>query len=700
MGVGIAAMHYTGMAAMQMAGYSIYNPIRVAASVAIAIGSSIIALWLAVRFRHSPGIGGQFWKLTSACVMGAAITGMHYTGMPSSTVLMPNVEQGSGAFNRILLIATVILAASIIFSLSLIALWVVRRLATQDADLAASEQRFRSLFDHHPDAVYSIDRTGRFVRVNPASEQLTGFTAAEFIGQPSLRFVTREDLERSRHYFVEALRGQPQHYEASIRHKDGSVLNVQMTLVPMIVEDQIVGIFGVAKDITERRQAAAQLMHQALHDSLTGLPNRALFLDRLSQAYDRAQRNRNHRFAVLFVDLDRFKPVNDILGHRFGDQVLVTVAQRLMARMRTGDTVARLGGDEFAVLLEGLHDAPDALPFAKHILDVLSTPFEIEDQVVFVNASIGIAVSTPDYAVPADLLRDADIAMYRAKASGAGRYELFDPVMRAQVIARSNLEAELRRAIEEGEFQLHYQPRLSLTNGRVPAVEALVRWNRPGHGLVAPGEFIRVAEETGLIIPLGVWVLQTACTQAKIWQDAGLEPVGVGVNISARQFRDRELPATIAQILEMTGLDPQYLELELTESSIMEDAEEAILMMQELQALNVQIAIDDFGTGYSSLSYLKRFPITALKIDQSFVRDITTDANSAAIAKTIIAMAHQLGLQVIAEGVETDEQLHFLQHNACDASQGHLFSRPMPVETLTRFLETANPVALRHHLAV
>ncbi len=446
-------------------------------------------------------------------------------------------------------------------------------------------------------------------------------------------------------------------------------------------------MLGVGMDITERKQAEEQRMRYALHDALTDLPNRVLFMDRLGCAVERAKRHAEYCFAVLFLDLDCFKEVNDNLGHIIGDRLLIAVARRLEACVRTEDTVARLGGDEFVILLDEITDASDAIHVADRIQEALQEPFEVSGHQVFTMASIGITLSTTGYERLEDVLRDADTAMYRAKTLGKARYEVVDAAMHARVLALSQLQADLRGAVERQEFQLQYQPVVSLPNGTIIGVEALLRWQHPQRGLIPPEEFISVAEEMGIIVPLGRWVLQTACAQVNAWRMAGLPQLWVSVNLSARQFKQKDLSSMVASILAETGLTPQCLALEITESSVMDDAEGTIATLQQLKALGVNLSIDDFGTGYSSLHYLKRFPLDTLKIARSFVQDIATGPNDAAIITAIIAMAHSLGLKIIAEGMETWEQLAFLSAHQCDAIQGYLFSHPVSVETLTAILE-------------
>jgi len=418
--------------------------------------------------------------------------------------------------------------------------------------------------------------------------------------------------------------------------------------------------------------------HAAFHDSLTGLPNRAMFTELLKAEIESSSRRNGHKFAVLFLDLDRFKNVNDSLGHTHGDLLLVAFAERLERTLRPVDTLARFGGDEFAILLSGMNDATDAVRVAQRIQDELSQPFMLDKNSASATASIGIALSSSGYDRADDILRDADIAMYRAKENGKARYELFDQGMHARAVSRLQLESDLRLAIEKNEFAVYYQPIVALTTGRLAGFEALVRWNHPRHGLVQPGDFIPVAEETGLIVPIGQWVLNEACAQVRQWQldSPSHRALSLSVNLSARQVAQPNLLDRIKEALDNSKLNPHCLKLEITESVVMENAEAAALMFKQLRSLGVQLSIDDFGTGYSSLSYLHRFPLNYLKIDRSFVSRLTTD-NDNAIVRTISTLARNLGMEVIAEGIETEEQYQQLKMLGCEYGQGFLFSRPV-----------------------
>jgi diguanylate cyclase (GGDEF)-like protein len=434
----------------------------------------------------------------------------------------------------------------------------------------------------------------------------------------------------------------------------------------------------------ERKRSEETIRHQAYHDALTKLPNRMLFKDRMTQALLHAHRDKQ-MLAMLFLDLDRFKIINDTLGHAVGDKLLQSVADRLRKCLREGDTVARLGGDEFMLLLSGIHHVEDAAKIAEKILSAIRPPFQIDSHELYINTSIGISLYPYDGEDAETLVKNADIALYRAKERGRDNYQFYASAMNAKAIETLELENKLRRALERNEFVLHYQPQIDMYMGKIIGMEALVRWQRPDGKLVPPLDFIALAEDTGMIVPLGEWVLRNACAQTRLWQTADFPPLRVAVNLSGRQFQ-QNLVQTIEKVLKKTGLDPQFLELELTETAIMKNDKVAIETLNELKSMGIQICIDDFGTGYSSLSYLKRFPIDTLKIDQTFIRDSMLDADHAAIVTAIIQMAHSLKLKVVAEGVETKEQFAFLRRHNCDKMQGSLFSEPLSGEAFTKLI--------------
>jgi len=473
-------------------------------------------------------------------------------------------------------------------------------------------------------------------------------------------------------------------YETAHRHADQSIFPVEVSARSIETEGRHIRQ-AIIRDITERKRYESQLERQANYDELTGLANRNLVQDRLNQALAFSHRH-DCGLAVLFIDLDHFKKINDSLGHDSGDALLTQVASRLSCSVREGDTVARQGGDEFVLLLPEIRAEDDVPEITQKLVKAMSAPFNVNGRELHITCSIGIASYPKDGEDRQTLLKNADAAMYRAKELGRNNAQHYAAEMNVKAMERLVLENGLYHALARNEFLLHYQPQVDLRTGEIAGMEALVRWQHPELGLVSPAMFIPVAEDSGLIVSIGEWVLRTACAQNKAWQLAGFKPISVAVNLSARQFRQPDLAEMVAGILRETGLDPACLELELTESLVMQDVEKTISTLGKLKAMGIKLSVDDFGTGYSSLSYLKRFPIDTLKIDQSFVRDITTDPDDAAIAKTIISMAHDMQLRVIAEGVETEAQKSFLQQRHCDEMQGYFFSRPVPAEAFETLL--------------
>jgi diguanylate cyclase (GGDEF)-like protein len=456
--------------------------------------------------------------------------------------------------------------------------------------------------------------------------------------------------------------------------------------LPLLEADgKISGVIGTYDDITVQKIYEEQLKHLGTHDALTGLPNRALLLDRLEQSLHYARRS-GRTVGVLLLDLDRFKVINDSLGHAFGDQLLCAVAQRLQLAVREADTVARLGGDEFVVLLAEVADKEDVAQVARKILDRLTLPYDLSGREITVTASLGISLYPKDSDDGATLIRNADMAMYRAKSDERSSFSYYAAEMNRQALETLELENALRLGLEREEFCLHYQPKADLASGRIIGCEALVRWRHPQRGMVPPADFIPLAEETGLIVQLGTWVLREACRQIKAWKAEGLPTLSVAVNLSARQFHKGDLPRLVADILRETDLDPGLLELELTESMVMNDPVAAEQAMQSLKDLGVSLSLDDFGTGYSSLNYLRRFPVDSLKIDRSFISDVATDPSAASVVASVIDIAHNLGLTAVAEGVETREQLAFLAGCGCDMYQGYLFSKPQPTSEFADML--------------
>jgi len=548
--------------------------------------------------------------------------------------------------------------------------------------LRESEERFRSAFDYATIGMAVVSSEGRWVQVNRSLRDIFGYAEAELLDADFRRFTHREDLASVDEQFQQLVRGRISSHQSEVRylHRQGREVwaHLGMSVVRDAQGDALHVIFQI-HDITDRKRAEEQLLHDAFHDALTGLPNRALFMDHVKMAIQRSRRSGGRLFAALFLDLDRFKIINDSLGHMVGDQLLVGLARRLEACLRPGDTVARLGGDEFVILLEELVGSDDVIEVARRVQEAVSQPFQIGGHEVFTTASIGIALSTSGYERAEEILRDADTAMYRAKMLGKKRHVVFDKAMHDRAVQLLQIETDLRRAIERQEFFLQYQPIVSLATGKICSFEALVRWQHPERGIVSPAEFVPVAEETGLIIPLGQWVLGEASRRMRDWQLRGAADahVTMSVNLSSRQFSQSDLTEQVAGALRESGLSADCLKLEITESMVMENIDTAIEMLRQLRALGVEISIDDFGTGYSSLSYLHRFPINTLKIDRSFVMRMADNTENAEIVRTIVTLARSLQMDVVAEGVETPEQLSRLRSLECDYGQGYLFSRPV-----------------------
>ncbi|MFO7304500.1 MAG: EAL domain-containing protein [Gammaproteobacteria bacterium] len=557
--------------------------------------------------------------------------------------------------------------------------------------LREAERRYYNLFENALEGIFRTTPSGQFLDANPALARIFGCDS------PLDLMRTYTDPEKQlyvdpgrRAQFIELVNrhGSVSGFESQVRKKNGEIIWISENARAVYDEDgRVVCFEGTVEDVTERKLYQARIEQQANYDTLTGLANRSLLNERLQEAIANAEKD-GTRLAVVFVDLDRFKFINDSLGHHVGDELLRAIAARLKANMREGDTVARLGGDEFVLLITGERD-PDAIAAVlERMLKDISQPWSIPQGDFTFTCSMGVALYPDDGQTAETLLKHADSAMYRAKETGRNNIQFFTAQLNEAITERLELENNLRRALERQQFELNYQPRIDLRTGAVIGAEALIRWRLSDEQTVEPSRFIPVAEEVGLIAPIGKWVLETACAQNKAWQDAGLPPLVVSVNVSARQFRHDDLVHTIAQALDRTKLAPCYLEIELTESAVMHDAERFVAMLNELNDLGVQIAIDDFGTGYSSLSYLKRFPVDRLKVDRSFVQDIATDADDATIVRTIIALGHNLGLKVVAEGVETAEQLAFLRENGCDELQGYLFGAPVPAEEFARLLRS------------
>jgi diguanylate cyclase (GGDEF)-like protein/PAS domain S-box-containing protein len=564
-----------------------------------------------------------------------------------------------------------------------------QRVESRTEELRTSQQRFAALVQHSSDLVTVVDRAGTVHYQSRSSARLLGYDAEAMVGRPVYELMdddaAGELLATLQQASREPLRMQT--LQSTWRHATGRECRVEVTITNLLDNPAVGGLVLNTRDVTDRVVLEQQLTHQAFTDSLTGLPNRALFKDRLQHAFSR--RGTATTMAVYFLDLDGFKAVNDTLGHSAGDELLTQVADRLRGLLRPSDTIARFGGDEFAVLVDDLSTDDDGTGLAERIGEALRAPIELQSEPVHVAASIGIALPEPDSADAEQLLRNADLAMYQAKAAGTGGYAVYDPTMHAGLVERVRLESDLRKALTEQQFVLHYQPMVSMQTGLITGVEALVRWNHPERGLVPPNDFIPLAESTGLIRPLGLWVLRESCAQAVRWQQDHPEPLKLSVNVSGRQLQP-ELADQVADILAETGLAASLLTLEMTESVLVDHRDETLTTLTALRALGVKLAIDDFGTGYSSLSYLHRFPVDTLKIDRSFVERLSNGGDTALVS-TILRLGQTMRLETVAEGIERPQELLLLRRQGCTTGQGYHFSPPVPAGRLAELLTGQEP---------
>ncbi len=551
----------------------------------------------------------------------------------------------------------------------------------------------KEVIDHMREGVVITDADHNIVSVNETFTKTTGYSASEVLGK-NPRLLRSGEHKPPFYAKMWNSISKTGHWQGEIinRRKNGQIYTEWLSLTAVRKHNEITHYIGVFTDITKIKRAEETIRHMAFYDALTDLPNRVLFREELTRALARAKRHKE-LLAVLFLDLDRVKVINDTLGHDMGDRLLVGVAHRLRECLRATDVVARLGGDEFMLLLPGVKNIAEVVALTEKILATLRPAFRFGDKELFTTASIGISVFPNDGEDSETLLKNADTAMYRAKRHGRNSFQIFDETMKTEVYQQLALDNGLRRALEKNEFVVHYQPQINIANGQIVGMEALVRWDHPELGLIPPATFMRWAEDSGLIIPIGEQVMRMACHQNKLWMDRGYPAIKVGVNVSAKQMRQSNIIETVRRILKETGLPPECLELELTESILMDLYGQAMNIPHELKAMGVGFSIDDFGTGYSSLNYLKRLPVNTLKMDQSFVRDLTSDANDAAIADAVIGLGHGLNLNVLAEGVETEGQLNYLRGLKCDQMQGFLFSQPLPPVVFEKLLRDKTKLA-------
>lgn len=553
-----------------------------------------------------------------------------------------------------------------------------------------SEKRFRSLVQNSFDAVLIIGKDLVIRYVTPSVERVFGYLPDDIVGRKFNELVHPDDVPQVLGYFKNLITkgGLSTSAEWRLRDKNGDWIFVENTGNNLFHDENVRGIVVNSRNVTDRRRTEDRMLHDAFHDALTGLPNRALFLDHLKLALSRTKRHNSSRFAVLFIDLDRFKYVNDSLGHHAGDMLLIEVARRIEKCLRPGDTVARLGGDEFTILLEDIGSLEDVTIIAERLQGKIFEPFDLEGREFITTVSIGIALGNTDYISAENVLRDADTAMYHAKVDGKARFAVFDQAMHARVISTMETEADMRRAIEREEFFLVYQPIISTSKYTLAGFEALVRWQHPTRGLISPDDFIPLAEETGLIVPMSLWILGEVARQCAVWREfLPTAPLTISINISCKHFQQPDLVEQVARVLHETELSASALKLEITESAVMENTERTAEKLKGLRALGIELSLDDFGTGYSSLSYLHRFPLDTLKIDRSFVSHLDEEGEHYEIVRTIIGLAKSLGMKTVAEGVETEKQFIRLQELNCDFAQGFFFSKPLPVATIDEMLK-------------
>ncbi len=552
----------------------------------------------------------------------------------------------------------------------------------QSNRLAKNEQQFQSLFHHNPDAVFSINTEGKFISVNYIASEYTGYSISELKKMTFDQVISSSDVELARGMFHRSLQGEVHQFEVKIQTKKADHKDLYISTVPIMIGGKIVGVYGIAKDITENNRAEKMIHYLAYHDELTGLPNRRYFNEKLTGLL---KQDEPEPFAVLLLDFDRFKRINDLFGHEFGDRVLQAIGERIKQVLNDGFVVARLGGDEFTILVTEEEERVAGL--AKQVLESFHQPLLIDNQECLLTASIGISIYPQHGSDAAELLKHADMAMYDVKDKTTNNFAFYIEDMSNQTLHKIILENDLRRAVDENELVVYYQPKINTLLGKVIGFEALVRWQHPNIGLIPPDEFIKAAEETGLIIPIEKWVMKQACEQLKQWHLLYEHELTMAVNLSQRHFNQEDIVCTIHTILEEVGLEPKSLEIEITESMAMFNEEETIEKLYKLRELGLEISMDDFGTGYSSLNYMNKLPINRLKIDRLFIKDITNSSCDLAVVTTIISMARHLELDIIAEGVETEEQLSVLKELECYEVQGYLYSKPKPAIEIEEFMK-------------
>ncbi|MDI4648479.1 EAL domain-containing protein [Cohnella hashimotonis] len=681
-GVCAAVLPYAGLQAMRASLHPRFEAGTFAWFALVVAAVFIVVLWIAYKFQTSRG---PKRKAIAGLLLGTAFTASIHIGLALVSWTSPDeipsaVQSDSSAMISFFLGFATLFVIGIAFA----AIFMERFWKAQMRRQLERDMRIESLFRHSQDAVFSYNLEGKLLDANLAAFRLTGYEW-DALSKLRLRDMISPEYQHTVSVnFQHTVAGQSRNFDCALIHRGGRRLEVNNTNVPVLVEGKVVGVYTIVRDITERKQAEWQMNHMAHHDELTGLPNRRLFEQQLVKAIADQQQD-GQSAAVLFLDIDRFKLVNDSQGHDVGDLLLRSVADRLSEAVKHAGIVARLGGDEFSVLLTGGISREDAQTIAARINRELDIPFSLRGKDVHITASIGIALFPEDGDSLISLMKNADTAMYSAKENGKNTFNFYDLSMNDSLFERVQLENELRKALDRGEFFLVYQPQVELASGKVVGVEALIRWQHSTKGLISPAEFIPLAEETGMIVPIGEWALRTACTLARRWSHSEVGPLRMSVNLSSRQFVSPDFAESVERVVRETGMPPELLDLEITESMTM-DVNRSIETLRQLKTLGVSISIDDFGTGYSSLSYLKSFPVDRLKIDQSFVRQMHSETKDRSIVATIIALAHNLNLQVVAEGVETLSQSEFLAQQGCDEMQGYYISKPLKAFDVEDFI--------------
>ncbi|WP_217595052.1 bifunctional diguanylate cyclase/phosphodiesterase [Cohnella sp. GbtcB17] len=696
---GICAMHYIGMDAMKM--QIVYSPLIVTLSVVIALLASVAALWLAFVYHRQQKRYAIRKKLASGLIMGAAVAGMHYTGMSAAAFEMDHsAMHGSMDMfsNQRYMAYGVVVGTLLTLGLSLAGIVIAKRFAAKQLRIEESQNWYKAIYDSMTDGIITLGLDHKITGLNPSAERIVGVNQSALIGmslEELLRVAVSERSVDPEHILALAKSGRHQQYESTIVNAKGDRLSLMVSIATVRSGEGDVGMYMKLRDITEDKSKEEHIRKMAYEDDLTGLPNRRMWQERLAETASGWGKHRSC-FAVMVLDIDRFKLINDSLGHQYGDQFLKDVSERILLALEGSSAeLARLGGDEFAILVMNACSREELSELAEEIVHQIQRPYPLHHQDYYVTASIGIAVCPGHGEDPDQLLRHADLAMYEIKKQGKNGFRFYQPELNDKLNEKLELERDFRQALPRNELELFYQPQVRSSDGVMIGVEALVRWNHPRKGMISPGVFIPLAEEIALVGPLGDWVLREACRQMRAWHQAGGPLVPVSVNLSSQQFYQSNLDEHIANILSESGLEPQFLDLEITESMMM-DVEVSTAILNRLSALGVRISLDDFGTGYSSLSYLKHFPIHKLTIVRSFIRDITVSESDRAIVATIISMAEHLKLDIIAEGIETKEQLDILREQSCREIQGYYFSKPIPASEIERsFFEPLREGKLR-----